>query len=80
MRQVTSRRASLVALALFLGGCGTKAYTNPARGDDKAEMQGLLNECEKESQLTCGPNNQGYQACFDGKVKNCMRVAGWREW
>ena len=73
-------RASLVALAVFLGGCATKTYTNPARGDDKAEMQGVLNECEKASQATCGPNNQGYQACFDGKVKTCMQAAGWREW
>jgi len=80
VRKVTSRRGSLVVLGLFLGGCGTKAYTNPARGDDKAEMQALLNECEKESQVTCGPNNQGYQACFDGKVKTCMQGAGWRVW
>jgi hypothetical protein len=74
------KRASLVALAVFLGGCATKAYTNPARGDDKAEMQGVHDECEKAALAVCGPNNQGYQACFDGKVKTCMQSAGWREW
>lgn len=74
------RGAGLVALAALLGGCAPTTYTNPARGDDKAEMQGVLTECEKASQVACGPNNQGYQACFDGKVKTCMRAAGWREW
>jgi hypothetical protein len=72
--------ASLVALGVFLGGCSTTTYTNPGRGDDKAEMHGVLTDCEKASQATCGPNNQGYQACFDSKVKSCMRAGGWREW
>jgi hypothetical protein len=43
-------------------------------------MQGVLTECEKAPQATCGPNNQGYQACFDSKVKSCMRAGGWRGW
>jgi hypothetical protein len=72
--------ASLAALAVILGGCSTTTYTNPARGDNKAEMQGVLTECEKSSQLACGPNNQGHQACVDAKVKTCMTAAGWREW
>jgi hypothetical protein len=73
-------RASLIALAVCLGGCATKTYTNPARGDDKAELQGVRNECDRASQDACGPNNQGHEACVEGKFKTCMQAAGWREW
>jgi hypothetical protein len=74
-----NRTTALITLAVFVGGCATTTYTNPAKGNDPQAMKSALETCEKASQVACSPPGDGYRLCLEGKVKTCMEGAGWNE-
>jgi uncharacterized protein YceK len=75
-----TRNATLLAIAVLLGGCATTAtYTNPAKGNDPQAMKSALEKCEKAARVACQNTGDAARVCSERSVKSCMESEGWTE-